>query len=157
MTNKKIMLIESGSSHGLVDMDHAENLATSQGMDLVRVGLKGETEVYKIQDSGKIDYEKKKKHKSQKTKSQKKKKIKTIKLRPSIGLGDIKIKAKQVMSFLNAGNKVNISMTFRGREFSHIEVGEDVLDAFLENVDYDYVLEKSSSQYQIIYRLLPKN
>lgn len=124
----KIILIDAdGEQLGQTDHDKAIDISIERGLDLVKVGEKEGTQIFKLKDLGKEKYEKNKKKKNcQKTK------LKQFEIRPSIDIGDIKIKAAKINEHLKAGNKVRITVKFKGREISHRDIGEEKLKKLLE-------------------------
>ncbi|SFV86240.1 Translation initiation factor 3 [hydrothermal vent metagenome] len=102
-------------------------MAVSAGLDLVEVSPNAKPPVCKIMDFGKYRYEQKKQLSDQK-KRQKKNTVKTIKYRPGTEEGDYQIKFKNVVKFLDNGDKVKVSIWFRGREMQHKELGMQMLD-----------------------------
>ncbi|MDR2158318.1 MAG: translation initiation factor IF-3, partial [Holosporaceae bacterium] len=102
-------------------------------LDLVEVAAQASPPVCKIADYGKLKYELQKK-KSEAKKKQKVIEIKEVKLTPSIGDHDYKVKLSNISRFIGDGNKVKITLRFRGREFSHKEIGEKLLNRLLNDV-----------------------
>ena len=102
-------------------------MAKDAGMDLVEVSPNAEPPVCKIMDFGKFLYEQKKQLSDQKRK-QKKNTVKTIKYRPGTEEGDYQIKFRNLVKFLDNGDKVKVSIWFRGREMQHKELGMVMLD-----------------------------
>ncbi len=100
--------------------------AQEVGLDLVEVNPTAQPPVCKILDYGKYKYEEQKKKKEAK-KKQKVIEVKEIKLRPSIDDHDLVVKIKQIHKFLDQGDKVKVSMRFRGREFAHEKIGRDIM------------------------------
>jgi translation initiation factor IF-3 len=105
---------------GIYQFSKAMDLATSRGLDLVEISPNAEPPVCKIMDFGKFKYEAKKKIQEAK-KKQRTSTLKEIKFRPNIGTGDFEIKVKNILKFLEDGDKVKVSMMFRGREIVHNE------------------------------------
>lgn len=124
----QIILIDAdGTQLGSTNHDHALGISVERGLDLVKVGEKDGVPVFKLKDLGKEKYEKNKKKKNcQKVK------LKQFEIRPSIDIGDIKIKASKINEHLKAGHKVKVTVKFKGREISHREVGEEKLKKLLE-------------------------
>jgi len=102
-------------------------MAKDASMDLVEVSPNAEPPVCKIMDFGKFLYEQKKQLSDQKRK-QKKNTVKTIKYRPGTEEGDYQIKFRNLVKFLDNGDKVKVSIWFRGREMQHKELGMEMLD-----------------------------
>ena len=131
---------------GVVKLNKALEMAESIGLDLVEVSPNAKPPVCKILDYGKFKFEAQKKA----AKARKKQKIidiKEIKFRPNIDTNDFNVKIKNVTKFLLAGDKVKITMRYRGREMAHRELGIKVLDkikeqtASLSRVELDPKLE----------------
>ena len=112
---------------GIMAPAEAMKLAEAAGLDLVEVSPNAAPPVCKILDFGKYRYEMQKKAKEAR-KKQKVIEIKEIKLRPGIDTNDYNIKLKSVLRFLEEGDKVKITLRFRGREMSHMEIGMEVLN-----------------------------
>ncbi|HIE77399.1 MAG TPA: translation initiation factor IF-3 [Candidatus Thioglobus sp.] len=116
-----------GEQVGVVDTDKAKEMADDIGLDLVEVSPNAEPPVCKIMDFGKFQYEQKKQLTDAK-KKQKKTTVKTIKYRPGTEEGDYQIKFRNLVKFLDNGDKVKVSIWFRGREMQHRELGMQMLD-----------------------------
>ncbi|MFP6776717.1 MAG: translation initiation factor IF-3 [PS1 clade bacterium] len=116
-----------GEQVGVVDTDKAKEMADDIGLDLVEVSPNAEPPVCKIMDFGKFQYEQKK-HLTDAKKKQKKTTVKTIKYRPGTEEGDYQIKFRNLVKFLDNGDKVKVSIWFRGREMQHRELGMQMLD-----------------------------
>ena len=131
---------------GVVKLNKALEMAESVGLDLVEVSPNAKPPVCKILDYGKFKFEAQKKA-AKARKKQKIKDIKEIKFRPNIDTNDFNVKIKNVTKFLLAGDKVKITMRYRGREMAHRELGIKVLDkikeqtASLSRVELDPKLE----------------
>jgi translation initiation factor IF-3 len=110
-----------------VGTNQAREMAEDAGMDLVEVSPNAEPPVCKIMDFGKFLYEQKKQLSDAK-KKQKKTTVKTIKYRPGTEEGDYQIKFRNLVKFLDNGDKVKVSIWFRGREMQHRELGMVMLD-----------------------------
>ncbi len=121
------MIDAKGEQLGIVDTDIAKQKATQAGLDLVEVSPNAQPPVCKIMDFGKFLYELKQQKKETK-KKQKRNTVKTIKYRPGTEEGDYQIKFKNLVKFLNNGDKVKVSIWFRGREMQHKELGMEMLD-----------------------------
>ena len=108
-------------------------MAEEQHLDLVEVAPKVKPPVCRIMDFGKYRYEQQKREKEAK-KKQKIVTIKEVKLRPNIEQHDFDVKLKNALRFLEEGNKVKVTIMFRGRELSHPELGREVLDRVSEQL-----------------------
>jgi translation initiation factor IF-3 len=124
----------------------AIELAEQAGLDLVEVSPNADPPVCKILDFGKYRYEQEKRVREAK-KNQTVIKIKEIRMQPKIEKHDLEFKTKFITEFLNEGNKVKISVRFRGRELAHPELGKAVLDSILELLTQNgvgYILDRSA-------------
>ena len=109
---------------GVLDTDTALAMAEESGLDLVEVSPNGKPPVCKILDYGKLKYQEQKKA-SEARKRQKTVDVKEIKMRPNIDTHDYEVKMRNVVKFLEGGDKVKVTMRFRGREMAHQELGMD--------------------------------
>lgn len=105
--------------------------ADKRELDLVLISDKGDIAVAKIIDYGKFKYERKKKE-SENKKNQKIIETKEIRLRPNIGQHDLDVKVKRARDFIEKGNRVKVSLSYRGREMANKQVGMDTINNFLE-------------------------
>jgi len=127
ITSEKVRLVDaSGDMVGVVPIEDALKRAREVSLDLVEVSPNAEPPVCKILDYGKFRYEEQKKNAEAK-KKQKKSQLKEIKIRPAIDDHDFETKMKHMHKFLDAGDKVKITLRFRGREMAHQHLGMDVL------------------------------
>jgi len=132
--DKEVRLIgESGEQLGIMSAKQALELATAQELDLVKLSPNAVPPVCKIMDYGKYKYESAKREKESK-KKQKVVVMKELRLRPAIEENDLKTKAKMGTKFLANGDKLKVSVRFRGRELGHKDIGFIVLDKFVELV-----------------------
>ena len=139
---REVRLIDDkGDQKGIVPTIEALKMAKEQELDLVEVAPQANPPVCKILDYGKYRFEQEKKFRDSK-KNQKQLKLKEIRMQPKIGSGDLDFKSKHVQEFLNEGNKVKVTIRFRGRELAHTELGYDVLKEVLKRLDDEYVIEK---------------
>lgn len=122
-----------GEQVGIVSIDDARSAAEERGLDLVEVAPQARPPVVRIMDYGKYKYEQARKARESK-KKQHQVKVKEIKLRPKIEEHDLNFKEGHARRFLGEGNKVKLTMRFRGREMTHTELGQDVLERFAEAV-----------------------
>ncbi len=128
---------------GIVSIDEAIIISENVGMDLVEVAPNSKPPVCRILDYGKMKYEaKKKEHQSKK--KQHVVKIKEIRIRPRIDVHDLDNKLNMGKIFLKEGFKLKVTMMFRGREMSRIDLGEDVLNKIVAFLNDFAVLEKQS-------------
>jgi translation initiation factor IF-3 len=122
----------------LVDPDNADNnrvmslrealtLSEEAGVDLVEITAQADPPVVRIMDYGKFLFEREK-QKSAAKKKQKQVEIKELKFRPGTAEGDYQVKMRNLMKFLEQGNKVKVTIRYRGREMAHTELGKELLD-----------------------------
>lgn len=121
----------------------ALQLAEEQHLDLVEVAPKAKPPVCRIMDFGKYRYEQQKRDKEAK-KKQKVITIKEVKLRPNIEQHDFDVKLKNALRFIEEGNKVKVTIMFRGREMSHQELGRDVLRRVAEELKDLVAIERDA-------------
>ncbi len=135
ITVDEVRLIDAeGGQLGIVTMRRALELATEAGLDVVEVAPNSEPPVCKLMDFGKYKYEAQKKA-AQARKKQRTIEVKEIKLRPGIDTNDYEIKMRSVRRFLAEGDKVKVTMRFRGRELAHQEIGMQVLEKVREELE----------------------
>ena len=123
----------TGEQLGIMATQDALAMAEEQHLDLVEVAPKAKPPVCRIMDFGKYRYEQQKREKEAK-KKQKVITIKEVKLRPNIEQHDFDVKLKNALRFVEEGNKVKVTIMFRGREMSHQELGRDVLHRVAEQL-----------------------
>jgi translation initiation factor IF-3 len=119
---------------GVVGRNEAIQLAMEAGLDLVEIAPNADPPVCKILDFGKFKYEAQKK-KNEARKKQKVIEVKEIKLRPSIDDHDYDVKMRSMVKFIDEGDKVKVTMRFRGRELAHQELGMNVLIRVRDDLD----------------------
>ncbi len=128
--SKEIMLIDdTGDKKGIVNTKEAISLAYGKGLDLVCVAAQAKPPVCKIMDFQKYKFEMQKKQRQAK-KNQITSQVKEIRLSPTIDIGDFNTKLKKGLKFLETGNKLKLSIRFRGRMIVHKELGYEVLKKF---------------------------
>jgi len=132
---------EEGKQLGKMSTMEAIDLAYSKSMDLVLVSGNIENPTCKIMNYGKYKFEQSKKEKETK-KKQKIVELKEIRITPNIEEHDFNFKSKNATKFLEAGNKVKITVRFRGRELNYVKLGEEVLNNFAEGLSEVSVIEK---------------
>ncbi len=123
---KEVRLITDSGDQDVVSIEDAIARATQAGMDLVEIAPQATPPVCKIMDYGKYKFEQEKRLKESK-KRQKLVKLKEIRMQPRIEKHDLAFKTKHIIEFLGEGNKVKVTIRFRGRELAHTELGKDVL------------------------------
>ena len=142
---REVRLIDDeGNQKGIVPTLEALRMAKEKDLDLVEVAPTANPPVCKILNFGKYRFEQEKKLRDSK-KNQKVLKIKEIRMQPKIGTGDLDTKAKHIQEFLDEGNKVKVTVRFRGRELAHTELGFDVLKEVLNRLTSAYVVEKPAA------------
>ncbi|MFL2786584.1 MAG: translation initiation factor IF-3 [Paracoccaceae bacterium] len=122
-----------GENVGVVSPERAIELAENAGLDLVEISPNAEPPVCKIMDFGKYKYEQQKRE-SEARKKQKIIEIKEIKFRPGTDTHDYDVKMRNVFKFLENGDKVKITLRFRGREMAHLNLGRELLERVAEDV-----------------------
>lgn len=148
----------NGEKIGIVSLEKALKLSEKEGADLVEISPNSEPPVCKIMNYGKFLYNKTKALKEQK-KRQKIIHIKEIKFRPSTDEGDYQVKLRNLMRFLNDGDKVKITLRYRGREMAHQEIGLNVLKRIKKDLSHISCVEFFPSKIegrQMIMILSPK-
>ena len=128
------MIDEDGGQLGILPIKEAIEMAKGKGLDVVEVSPNTEPPVCKILDHGKYLFEQKKKSQGAK-KKQKTIQVKEIKFRPLIEIGDYEVKLNKIRDFIDQGNKVKISLRYRGREMRHVELGQDLLKRVLTDIE----------------------
>lgn len=130
--DKELRLIDSdGSQLGVVSLSQALNLASEKNLDLVKIAPQAKPVVCKIMDYGKYRFEQAKREKESK-KNQRIMTLKEIRLSLNIDTHDFNTKLKHASKFISGGNKVKVSIRFRGREMGHPELGFDIMNKFAQ-------------------------
>ncbi|MBC5685248.1 translation initiation factor IF-3 [Roseburia sp. AM51-8] len=144
--DREIRLIGSnGEQLGIMSAREAMKLAEEAELDLVKIAPNAKPPVCKIIDYGKYRYELARKEKEAK-KKQKTVEVKEIRLSPNIDTNDLNTKVNAAKKFLSKGNKVKITLRFRGREMAHIAQSKHILDDFAKEVEDMAVVEKAPKQ-----------
>ncbi|MEE1305305.1 MAG: translation initiation factor IF-3 [Agathobacter sp.] len=131
-----------GEQLGIMSAKEAQKIADDAGLDLVKIAPKAKPPVCKVIDYGKYRYEQARKEKDAK-KKQKTVELKEIRLSPNIEANDLNTKMNAAKKFLAKGNKVKITLRFRGREMAHMNSSKHILDDFAENLTDVAVVEKA--------------
>ena len=134
------LIDEDGNQIGIVSSRHALELSDERGLDLVEISPNSKPPVCKIMDFGKYKYQLEISEKLKK-KKQSHIVVKEIKLRPKIDKNDLNTKKRQMEKFLKHGNKVKVTVMFRGREIVHKQIAMDILDGLLEDLKEVAVVE----------------
>lgn len=146
--SSEVMCIDDQNvNHGVISIQDALRLADNSGLDLVQVSTpaRGKAPTCRIIDYSKFKYEQSKKEKaSQKKQRENAIKIKEIKFRPVTDENDLRIKAKQVQSFVDDGHRIKVTITMKGREMSHKEVAFETFGKFVEMLDSVEVINEPS-------------
>jgi len=140
--SKEVLLIDdSGDKQRMLTKD-ALNKAYDMQLDLVIVAAKAEPPVAKIIDYGKFRFDKQKKEKEAK-KNQKVQDTKEIRLSPVIDKNDINTKLKNARKFIEKGDKLKVSMRFRGRQMTHTDLGKEIMNEFIKGIEDIAQVEKA--------------
>ena len=132
--DREVRLIgEDGQLIGIMSSRDAFKMAQDAGLDLVKIAPKAQPPVCKIVDYGKYRYEQARKEKEAK-KKQKTMEVKEVRLSPNIDSNDLNTKINQARKFLEHGDKVKVTLRFRGRELAHVEQSKVILDNFAEKL-----------------------
>jgi len=142
ITAGEIRLIgEDGEQLGIVSATEAHQIAEEKQLDLVEISPNAEPPVCRLMDYGKFLYSAAKK-KQESKKKQKQIIVKEVKFRPGTDIGDYDIKIRNLVRFLDAGNKVKVTLRFRGREMAHQELGMEMLKRVEADLDKLGVVEQ---------------
>ena len=139
--NEVQVIDEQGQKLGVLSLQDALDLADEKKLDLVLVAPNNNPKVCKIMNYGKYKFEQSKKEKEAR-KKQKTFELKEIRITPNIDKHDFDFKAKNAQKFLEDGNKVKITVRFRGRELNYVKQGEQVLNQFIEVLNEIAVAER---------------
>jgi translation initiation factor IF-3 len=135
ITSPQVRLVdENGEQVGVVSITDALRRAENAGLDLMEVSPNADPPVCKILDYGRFRYEAQKK-KNEARKKQKVIEVKEIKMRPNIDTHDYEVKMRSIHRFIEEGDKVKVTMRFRGREMVHQDLGKQVLDRVREEME----------------------
>ncbi len=141
--DKEVRVVgEGGEQLGIMSSRDAQKLADEAGLDLVKIAPTAKPPVCKIVDYGKFKYEQTRKEKEAR-KKQKVIEIKEIRLSPNIDTNDLNTKINAARKFLSKGDKVKITLRFRGREMAHMNSSKHILDEFAETLADIAVVEKA--------------
>ncbi len=141
--DKEVRLIgENGEQLGIFSSKEAQKMADDAGLDLVKIAPTAKPPVCKIVDYNKFKYEQARKEKEAK-KKQKTVELKEIRLSPNIDTNDLNTKMNAAKKFLSKGNRVKVTLRFRGREMAHMNQSKHILDDFAEQLADIAVVEKA--------------
>ena len=147
------LIDENGNQQGIVTIDVALRMAEAADLDLVKIAPTAVPPVCKIMDYGKYRFEQTKREKENR-----KNELKEIRLSATIDQHDMEVKAKACQKFLGNGDKVKVTIRFKGRQIKHGDIGMDVMDAFYEMVKDAASVDKPAKQEgrNMIMILVPK-
>ena len=151
------LIDENGEMAGVMTAREAQQRAYAAGLDLLEISPNAEPPVVKILDYGKFKYEQQKKRNEAK-KKQKVIEIKEIKVRPNIDENDYQVKMRAMKSFIEEGDKVKVTLRFRGREMAHQEIGTKLLDKVKTDVA-EYAKVEQDARFegrQVVMVLAPR-
>lgn len=141
--DKEVRLVsENGEQLGIVSSKEALKMAREADLDLVKIAPNAKPPVCKIIDYGKYRYELARKEKEAK-KKQKTMEVKEVRLSPNIDTNDLNTKANNARKFLSKGDKVKVTLRFRGREMAHVGYSKQILDSFYEKLEDIAVIDKN--------------
>ncbi len=149
----------NGEQTGVKSIKDALTLASYAGLDLVLINPNGNPPVCKLMDYNKYKYEKNKKEKEALKKQRASmQELKEFRLSPSIDVGDFETKLKQVTKYLEKGDKIKLSIRFRGRQLAHTELGQEVLERFADRLTDISEIEQEAKLdgKNMIMLLMPK-
>ena len=140
--DKEVRLIdEEGNQLGIVSSREAQKIADERKLDLVKIAPTAKPPVCRIMDYGKYKFDQVKKEKEAR-KKQKTVDVKELRLSPSIDTHDIQVKVKKAIEFLKDGDKVKVSIRFRGREIGHSKTANIILENFAKDISEYGVVDK---------------
>lgn len=158
ITAPQVRLIDAeGEQKGVLPIEQALAIAEQAEMDLVEIAPQADPPVCRVMDYGKFRFEEQKKRQTAR-KKQKQIQVKEIKFRPGTDIGDYNVKLRNLIRFLTDGDKVKVTLRFRGREMAHQELGRDLLN----RVEADLAEYGAVEQYpkmegrQMVMVLAPK-
>jgi translation initiation factor IF-3 len=139
---REVRLIDDkGEQRGIIPTLEAIKIAREVGLDLVEVAPQSVPPVCKLLNYGKFKFEQEKKIKDAK-KHTKATELKEIRMQPKIAGHDLDFKSEHIRTFLEQGNKVKVTIRFRGRELAHTEIGEEILKKILGKLEGFYIVER---------------
>src|SRR5919199_6055025 len=136
------MIGPNGEQVGIVPLPRALEMARNANLDLVEVSPTAQPPVCRLLDYGKFKYEQTRKDREAR-KTQKTQTLKEMRLKPKIGEHDLDFKTRQIVSFLREGDKVKVTVNFRGRENAHPELGRAVLEEVVRRLEGDGSVERA--------------
>lgn len=139
--NEVRLIGSTGEQLGIMSSAQAQHIADEQGLDLVKISPQATPPVCKLMDYGKFRFEQGKREKEAR-KNQHVVEIKEVRMSPGIDVGDFNTKLKNAQKFVADGNRVKVSVRFRGREMAHTEIGRELLVRFAEAIAETATLDK---------------
>ena len=140
--DREVRLIgENGEQLGIMSAREAMKIASEADLDLVKIAPKAQPRVCKIVDYGKYRYEQSRREKEAK-KKQKTVELKEVRLSPNIDTNDLNTKVNNAKKFIGKGNRVKVTLRFRGREMAHVQQSKHILDDFAKLLEDVAVVEK---------------
>ena len=151
------MIAEDGEQKGIMPLEEAQRMAEAAGVDLVELVPDAEPPVCRLMDYGKFRFQQKKKLHDQR-KKQRQVQIKEIKFRPGTEEGDYNVKLRKLGEFIEVGDRVKVTVRFRGREMAHMELGTQLLKRVEEDTQEIATVEQypQSEGRQMTMLLVPK-
>jgi translation initiation factor IF-3 len=137
------LIDDEGGQIGIIPTREALEMARERGLDLVEVAPNASPPVCRLMDYGKYRYEQSRKERDSR-RTQQVIKLKEVRIEPKIGDHDLLTKARQAAKFLDTGNKVKVTVLFRGRSITHPELGKDLLDRMAEELKDHGVIEQTA-------------
>lgn len=142
--DKEIRLIGAGGEQlGIVNPGEALKMAEEQGLDLVKISPQAVPPVCKLMNYGKFKFEQGKREKEAR-KNQHVVEVKEVRMSPGIDIGDFNTKLRNAQKFIAGGDRVKVTVRFRGREMSHTDIGRTLLDKFAEQCVETATVDKSA-------------
>ena len=151
------MIGKDGDQLGVTSIREALRVAEEESLDLVEISPSAKPPVCRVMDYGKFTFEQSKKQAAAK-KKQKQTQVKELKFRPTTDIGDYRVKLRNLIRFLTNGDKVKVTVRFRGREMAHQELGVDLLRRLQEDTAEYGVVEQQAKREgrQLLMVLAPK-
>jgi len=141
---REVRLIdEEGRQIGIIPTREALDMARERGLDLVEVAPNASPPVCRLMDYGKFRYEQSRKERESR-KNQHVTRLKEVRVEPKIGKADLETKGRQAAKFLDGGDKVKLTVLFRGRSITHPELGRDLLDQLALQLQEHGVIEQGA-------------
>ena len=140
--NQVRLIGEEGEQLGIMSAEEALKIATEQQLDLVKIAPNSTPPVCRVMDYGKFRFEQSKREKEAR-KNQRVIEVKEIRMSPGIGDNDFNVKLKSGQKFLAGGDRLKVTVRFRGREMAHTELGKDLLNRFAEECTEIATMDKN--------------